>query len=1755
MLSWLDPLSDKYQNFVNLIETFKENNVSKKIYELIRLICQYMEYNPHFNTKARRYFIRQDNNNPFIDYEGEPDEITQIKKVLLGLNEAKIAFWELERLPKNWHLETGDVGQYLKHKLWLSDKDDYKKKGEHFKNLYYTIIPTAYKACQLLTHLDVNLTEVFAKEFQEILPYLAAFESFTRTHAEETKEFAEHIKNFPLSNKLGSITGQMLSQLSVSQHQSMDYELINNFTKKIPGYIDTLNLYIKKYSNDFISPNKTTSKEQVEEIQRISDELFDGLKHLKGNDLQLAYQALLNIYKIRHIITLSQTTLNEMRNVNHSSQNLLKQYLHELKYSVLPQFFGLIDKLEVHALLEPGTLSQPVMIKIKALYKTIIEYSGKLIDFSVNGQELLAIEDHKFFDARNQRTYNRISEANKNRIKAETQQEALEQLIARSNNPELRDVHLHELSADELTNIRTWYAFLQPIAMETCHDLHTQLAEVLEKPQTGNINAFFKSSPEFTEFLLQLSEKIQPKLQKIITTAHFQVALNNAILNKQKDAGMQLSAHFSEGDCFNIDEELVFRKNMPLDELKKLTDETGQCVYGDPKTLTYAKADTIALQTLTTCDAVLQQAHSHQKTHLSQLSSTTKNDLLKHYALLKPYFERFHPTLYRIILNSLTTEVSIPSKEATPLNEQPYLEEEGKIIRELQSIQDNYELIDVSFQKFIDRIKQSLQTHQCKHVQQLPLQTLASMRADYRNIQYITSHLNPQMHQYLIQCFNKETPLTLLASFKEMPLNYGIKSKDFELFITRFDTYCKTYENHWPAELHPNSSEKHDLVKEQRHRDAFSDCFEIANAYKKIQYLITQVHPEIHNIMINVMAAVDPDLQVKRTPVINQLSVLNDNSKTLDDALPLILEQQKKLAQNITHASHQLQFKIIDSHDRIIDQTSGLSAELALNLSQWYREKHNRLAEALKNYKNFRSVLKSQDILLTKNITPEVKAQLKNYYSGFQDYFINAVPAKNAFFSQQLDRTLADWFNDMPFAQREIPLFLIRDVHDYFISHSNKLTSRASNYEKLFKNKWNQEVQNAAPLESLPTEKRRYHLLKNQHASQLIHEIKTSIQHLTLFLDKPVKKQLLNQEHPDDIPFPEVIDDVLFHAQNHHTCGWKYTLNIISLLEQFFQEIEALSDESYQIDYIRHVGMAYYAIHRLVKNVKGLANDPYAAQIFNTITSRLLDLKRILNDQSDAYKTEPSEINQDLAIENPTLWYGFNAFYIAPKHIRKFSDHHFMIAQDLQYAQKKAKQSVANIERVLRESNSYVKIFINVPTVYQLFQELRNKLNEFRTTMHDAVLLNTDKIQSHLMTPILQEADLWEIKLGLVPGTISEPVSNILHEYIEGLLRSLELNSHQYLSARCDLQPIKQRICDARSQLTSIGNAQRSTRENFAAIGALYNALKQPDDQLNLADVEKLYAKVRPDLDHLSQTIALPDKLKLGETITDLKSLRYYVSQCHHYHLGLNNTYNLEAELIKNRETYLNDLQEKEKNRHLIHHRKFTEDCFEHQLKIVCNRQVGLIHYREDYDNAIHAFLESCRDAIINKAKKANDIEECVKRLLITHAQTFEQKHYAEYHQLDCIKKAIIEFEYYIQRQREYLKTDSSYSETEETVVAKEIAINELDKIANDKTLSIADRIKNIQDKIEERQFLNSILKYPEFPDYFRYVIHYVLQLLEMVYLYTPERRTLLTAIQTACEDKPNLPALASKNSFFSAKTALSQINPTAGTSPALQGS
>ena len=139
------------------------------------------------------------------------------------------------------------------------------------------------------------------------------------------------------------------------------------------------------------------------------------------------------------------SSLEQMSHLGDSSQDLIRDNLAKLKYDLLPTLFGLVDKIEDNAMLKPGTLSAPLMEKIKPIYQFLIFYASKPVDFQAKGEELLSIEDSGFLALRLELTYKRIDDAYKSLFKINKEQEAFDEFFNILDKANCQDYCVHQL--------------------------------------------------------------------------------------------------------------------------------------------------------------------------------------------------------------------------------------------------------------------------------------------------------------------------------------------------------------------------------------------------------------------------------------------------------------------------------------------------------------------------------------------------------------------------------------------------------------------------------------------------------------------------------------------------------------------------------------------------------------------------------------------------------------------------------------------------------------------------------------------------------------------------------------------------------------------------------------------------------------------------------------------------------------------------------------------------------------------------------------------------------------------------------------------------------------------------------------------------------------------------------------------------------------------------------------------------------------
>lgn len=162
---------------------------------------------------------------PFKNYDLDPDNISQIKKLINALYYARLTFLDLENV----------------------DVRNIKRSYTDLRLLYGKTIDLAYEASYLLTHLDVDLKDMFDEELALILPLFGQIQSFAQKHFENKKGIVQALEPKPLAYKAGEIAGITIDQLR--PNDDVDFNFLTQFSAVLPSYIDKLTHYIEQFSS------------------------------------------------------------------------------------------------------------------------------------------------------------------------------------------------------------------------------------------------------------------------------------------------------------------------------------------------------------------------------------------------------------------------------------------------------------------------------------------------------------------------------------------------------------------------------------------------------------------------------------------------------------------------------------------------------------------------------------------------------------------------------------------------------------------------------------------------------------------------------------------------------------------------------------------------------------------------------------------------------------------------------------------------------------------------------------------------------------------------------------------------------------------------------------------------------------------------------------------------------------------------------------------------------------------------------------------------------------------------------------------------------------------------------------------------------------------------------------------------------------------------------------------------------------------
>lgn len=397
---------------------------------------------------------------PFAHFERDPAPVSQLKKIINALYHTEEALKVVESIDfEGLSLKEGNAA------------------AETLAKLLGPFAEHVYALSMLTTHPDIDLKVFFGDEWEKINGFLfAAMERFPQLVSEQGKSLNESYgvdftSKKGVAKQLGQWSGSVLEHLRPTR--DLNYATVSYFSADVSTYLNRLTQFIQNSANTWFSasylnqdPGKIEqyeiSKTRLNELNVASVRLSNAFKSLNsGIEILQPLNAYALVAIVRNTVTLLQGIIDESGHFRAESEELMRLALAQLKYEVFLELMKSLDKLEEESLMNPGTLSSPMLSSLDEFYTAVFHYVSGFVDLSVKGQDLSCLIDSRFIALRQEALFARQADREKELLEHELRGKIAEQFFNRLN--QHRGKRLIHLQSEEKNELLRLFSFVQPL--------------------------------------------------------------------------------------------------------------------------------------------------------------------------------------------------------------------------------------------------------------------------------------------------------------------------------------------------------------------------------------------------------------------------------------------------------------------------------------------------------------------------------------------------------------------------------------------------------------------------------------------------------------------------------------------------------------------------------------------------------------------------------------------------------------------------------------------------------------------------------------------------------------------------------------------------------------------------------------------------------------------------------------------------------------------------------------------------------------------------------------------------------------------------------------------------------------------------------------------------------------------------------------------------------------------------------------------
>lgn len=637
--------------------------------------------------------------------------------------------------------------------------------------------------------------------------------------------------------------------------------------------------------------------------------------------------------------------------------------------------------------------------------------------------------------------------------------------------------------------------------------------------------------------------------------------------------------------------------------------------------------------------------------------------------------------------------------------------------------------------------------------------------------------------------------------------------------------------------------------------------------------------------------------------------------------------------------------------------------------------------------------------------------------------------------------------------------------------------------------------------------------IRHQYPSRCSTAIRALLSNLLPYLDKALNVSDNHRLTLDEIPFPEMENDLEALATPSQVSWIKRIFNVMYYLDSNFKYLESLDRDVSQTDISKYVLKGplvngiyqikpYINITKTYQTLMALLEEPAAHQFYFILKDALTAIQQVWGKIGPLYTTSSNAVIVDnpAPVQSNGIWYVLEPFLVMPEHFKALSKGEVYTAKHAEGMHRQAKELAQYIETIQNDyyASRYLALVMRSPHIlFKLLPDIKEKINRFRTDIHQSVTGSLKEIQASLQA-ILIETDALEIKLGLSAGLISEPMQKILDLSFRCFIQPLGLHLHKKAELIRNEDAFIKRLTVISQQHAEISVMIKSdvavleklkhflqSIENINPVLSQSQSLTADQKQQFRSEYQSIYPLLKTyeaffsiSLSQQDKSIALDrfcqechvsthDEDNQAVSASPLKDVLYLVKHVHDTKLGNLNT-------LKMRLAQLAAQDKAIKTAKTQFHSASKATVLEDVEEMVDKKIEQLKDFSSQYQHVIPHFQQQLEQSLETKKQSLLQtilVTENVEKVVIDSLKA----QYETLCHLDAILGKIVQFQLYCAHEKE-----NALFEIESTLQPKLNLLNELKLIIIDSEKSPDERLKAIQTRVDEQSVKDTLLQYDQ---------------------------------------------------------------------------